>query len=178
MNETKTTADAVEVPRIPPPLPRTGDPAPAKLSRRLRGDLDLIVLKALRKEPQRRYVSVEQMAEDIRRHLQALPIAAAPDSIAYRARKFVRRHRAALCVDSTLAGLAHSSNAIEGWQHNVSFDFASNHPYHREFRREVSPWLLTRSPPRLSAIRSSPSSKPFHHSNSSPRLNFRVWPYK
>ena len=98
MNETKTTADAVEVPRIPPPLPRTGDPAPAKLSRRLRGDLDLIVLKALRKEPQRRYVSVEQMAEDIRRHLQALPIAAAPDSIAYRARKFVRRHRAGVAA--------------------------------------------------------------------------------
>jgi non-specific serine/threonine protein kinase/serine/threonine-protein kinase len=79
------------------------------LQRALRGDLDSIVLKALRKEPQRRYLSVEQMAEDIRRHLQALPVRAAPDSISYRARKFVRRHRAAvtaigLIVFAVIAG--------------------------------------------------------------------------
>jgi eukaryotic-like serine/threonine-protein kinase len=64
----------------------------AKLRRRLAGDLDLITLKALRKEPQRRYVSVEQLAEDIRRHLEGLPVQAAPDSLGYRANKFVQRH--------------------------------------------------------------------------------------
>src|SRR5262249_7462457 len=48
--------------------------SPTKLSRRLKGDLDNIVMMALRKEPLRRYASVEQFAEDIRRHLEALPV--------------------------------------------------------------------------------------------------------
>lgn len=67
--------------------------ASARFSRQIAGDLDNIVLKALRKEPQRRYVSVEQFAEDIRRHLQGLPVSAAPDVFSYRASKFVRRHK-------------------------------------------------------------------------------------
>ncbi len=62
-------------------------------SRRLCGDLDTIVLKALRKEPQRRYPSVEQLSEDLRRYLVGLPVRAAPDTIGYRTKKFVRRHR-------------------------------------------------------------------------------------
>ncbi|MBZ5679272.1 MAG: hypothetical protein LAO24_04095 [Acidobacteriia bacterium] len=73
-----------------------------KLRRRLAGDLDVIVLKALRKEPQRRYVSVEQMAEDIRRHLQGLPVSAAPDSLAYRARKFVQRHKLGMAATTII----------------------------------------------------------------------------
>jgi len=68
--------------------------AMARQQRRLKGDLDNIVLKALRKEPSRRYASAEQLAEDIRRHLQGLPVAATPDSLSYRAKKFVQRHRA------------------------------------------------------------------------------------
>ena len=64
-----------------------------KLRRRLRGDLDSIVLKALRKEPERRYASAEQLAEDIRRHLQGLPVTATADTLFYRAKKFVQRHR-------------------------------------------------------------------------------------
>jgi eukaryotic-like serine/threonine-protein kinase len=70
------------------------DGSPARMRRRLEGDLDVIVLKALRKEPQRRYVSVEQMAEDIRRHLDGLPVQAAPDTLNYRAGKFIRRNKA------------------------------------------------------------------------------------
>ena len=72
----------------------TSNPHSAKLKRALKGDLDNIVLKALRKEPARRYASVEQMAEDIRRHLKGLPVSATPDSSSYRVRKFVRRHKA------------------------------------------------------------------------------------
>lgn len=68
--------------------------SPAKLRRRLAGDLDNIVLMALRKEPQRRYVSVEQFAEDIRRHLERLPVIATKGSWSYRASKFVARHKA------------------------------------------------------------------------------------
>jgi eukaryotic-like serine/threonine-protein kinase len=64
-------------------------------SKLLRGDLDNIVLMALRKEPERRYQSVEQFSEDIRRHLEALPVRARKDTLAYRSAKFVRRNRAA-----------------------------------------------------------------------------------
>jgi serine/threonine protein kinase/tetratricopeptide (TPR) repeat protein len=65
-----------------------------KLSRRLSGDLDTIVLMALRKEPQRRYASVEQLAEDIRRHLENLPVIARKDTVGYRTSKFLTRHKA------------------------------------------------------------------------------------
>ena len=79
-------------------------------SKMLRGDLDTIVLKALRKEPERRYQSVDQLSEDIRRHLEARPILARRDSLAYRGAKFVQRNKAvtaaaALVLLSLLAGI-------------------------------------------------------------------------
>jgi eukaryotic-like serine/threonine-protein kinase len=68
--------------------------APAGISaRRLRGDLDTIVLKALKREPERRYASVEALAEDLRRCLAGHPIAARRDTLIYRSGKFVARHR-------------------------------------------------------------------------------------
>ncbi|HET6178457.1 MAG TPA: tetratricopeptide repeat protein [Candidatus Sulfotelmatobacter sp.] len=70
----------------------------AKLRRQLAGDLDEIVLMALRKEPQRRYGSVEQFAEDIRRHLEGLPVSARRDSWRYRATKFASRHKLAVAA--------------------------------------------------------------------------------
>ena len=69
----------------------------------LRGDLDNIVLMALRKEPERRYQSVEQFSEDIRRHLEGLPVAARKDTFTYRAGKFARRHKAGVTVLVLLA---------------------------------------------------------------------------
>ena len=68
------------------------DTTPRRLHRRLRGDLDTIILTALRKERERRYASAEQMADDVRRHLEALPVRASPDTVGYRASRFVRRH--------------------------------------------------------------------------------------
>ncbi|MEO8505589.1 MAG: serine/threonine-protein kinase [Acidobacteriota bacterium] len=68
------------------------------LRRRLRGDLDRIVLKALQKEPERRYRSVDAFAEDVRRHLAGLPVAAQGDRVGYRVGKFVRRHRFAVAA--------------------------------------------------------------------------------
>ena len=66
--------------------------------RRLRGDLDTIVLKALRKEPQRRYSSAGALADDIQRYLDGMPVRARADVFAYRASKFVRRHRLPLAA--------------------------------------------------------------------------------
>ena len=80
----------------------------------LRGDLDNIVLMALRKEPERRYQSVEQFADDIRRHLENRPVFARRDTMGYRARKFVQRNKTAtvaagLVLVSLVAGLVGTS---------------------------------------------------------------------
>jgi serine/threonine protein kinase len=81
---------------------------PDKLARLLRGDLDTIVAKALKKNPRERYASIKGFADDLQRHLRDEPISARPDAIAYRARKFIRRHRssvtAALLVTLALIG--------------------------------------------------------------------------
>ncbi len=69
-----------------------------RLARRLTGDLDAIVLKALRKEPEARYGSVEQFSEDVRRYLTGLPVIARKGTFLYRAGKFVRRNRLGLLV--------------------------------------------------------------------------------
>ena len=66
---------------------------PKRLRRRLHGDLDNIVMMALREEPERRYASADQFAEDIARYLSGRPVIARKDTTAYRLRKFVRRHR-------------------------------------------------------------------------------------
>jgi len=81
-------------------------PSPAVL----RGDLDFILLKALRKEPDQRYASVQQFADDIRRHLDGLPVAARKGTWNYLAGKFARRHRAgvaaaALVLVTLLSGI-------------------------------------------------------------------------
>lgn len=88
--------------------------------RRLRGDLDNIVLMAMRKEPARRYASVEHFAEDIRRHLQGLIVRARPDTLHYRATKFVGRNRvgviaASLVLCALLVGMTTSV-----WQARVA----------------------------------------------------------
>ena len=68
------------------------------LRSQLRGDLDTICATALRKTPERRYASPRELADDIRRHLEGQPIAAHPESAAYRTRKYVRRNRVSIAV--------------------------------------------------------------------------------
>lgn len=75
------------------------------LRRALRGDLDTIILKALRKEPAQRYQSAEAFAADIRRHLDGRPVLARPEGIAYRAGKLLRRNRSA-AISSSVAATA------------------------------------------------------------------------
>ncbi|NBC16505.1 MAG: tetratricopeptide repeat protein, partial [Bacteroidetes bacterium] len=71
---------------------------PDRLRRRLAGDLDVICLKALRKEPERRYGSMEAFADDLQRHRNGLPVLARSDAVSYRLRKFVLRHRTGVAV--------------------------------------------------------------------------------
>ncbi len=87
-----------------------------KLRRRLRGDLDTILLTALRKEPERRYQSVEQFAGDIRRHLDGRPVRARPDTFRYRAGKFVRRNRIPLAAGTLVALALVGGTVTTAWQ--------------------------------------------------------------
>lgn len=73
-----------------------------QLRKRLRGDIDNIVMVALRKDPRRRYASVQQFADDIRRYLAGRPVHAQPDTFVYRTRKFVRRNRTAVLMSTAL----------------------------------------------------------------------------
>ena len=84
---------------------------PDRLRRTLRGDLDTIVAKALKKDPAERYASVTAFADDLRRWLEHKPIAARPDTLVYSASRFVRRNRlavalATLAFAATIAGVA------------------------------------------------------------------------
>jgi non-specific serine/threonine protein kinase/serine/threonine-protein kinase len=74
-----------------------------KLCRRLSGDLDVIILTALQKEPARRYASVAALSDDVAAHLGGFPVSAQPDSVTYRGRKFIRRHTAGVAMASGLA---------------------------------------------------------------------------
>lgn len=83
----------------------------------LQGDLDNIILKALRKEPERRYSSVEQLSEDIRRYLEGLPISARPDTFGYRAEKFIKRNRGAVVAGSSGLMMLVGGIAAVSWQY-------------------------------------------------------------
>lgn len=94
--------------------------SPAQLRRRLADDLDNIVMVALRKEPERRYATVAQLTEDVRRHLRGLPVTARPDTFFYRAAKFARRHRVAVAM-SLAVGVALALGVVGVvWQGGVA----------------------------------------------------------
>jgi serine/threonine protein kinase len=78
--------------RLAQTLSESRGTSPRKLRRTLQGDLDNIICMAMRKEPERRYGSAEQMAGDIRRYLQGKPVIARKDTLSYRSAKFVKRH--------------------------------------------------------------------------------------
>ena len=91
-----------------------------KLRRRLSGDLDNIVLKALRKEPGRRYASVQEFSDDLRRHLEGLPVAASPDTFSYRAGKFVQRHKAGVLAGAIVVITLLTATGVTAWQARVA----------------------------------------------------------
>lgn len=102
--------------RGPDPLPATDsveDPDRIREeARALKGDLDWIVLKALEKDPARRYASVSEFAEDVRRYLEGWPVLARPVTLSYRARRFVGRHRGPVAASALVAALVLALGAL------------------------------------------------------------------
>lgn len=92
--QTTITPEAVSLAR---------DTQPDKLHRLLSGDLDNIILMAMRKEPARRYSSVGQFSEDIRRHLDGLPVIARKDTFKYRSQKFIQRNKLGVAAAALIA---------------------------------------------------------------------------
>jgi serine/threonine protein kinase/tetratricopeptide (TPR) repeat protein len=102
---TTTTSTAEEISSVRLVDPKT-------LRGQLHGDLDAIVMTALRKEPQRRYASVHEFSQDIRQYLNTLPIRARPSTVAYRATKFLQRHRKAAVLTSSFIAVALATGGV------------------------------------------------------------------
>jgi len=96
-----------------------GEPVES-LRDRLANDLDNIVMMALRKEPERRYGSVEQLSEDIRRYLEGRPIIARPNTIRYRAGKFIRRNKAAVAATALVIATLIGAAVVTGVQAQIA----------------------------------------------------------
>jgi len=128
---------------------------PERLSHQLRGDLDTIVGKTLKKAPRERYASVSALGEDLQRYLRQQPIAARPDSLAYRSTKFVRRHRTVvllgtLAVAATAAGVA--GTLIQARTARSQRDFALGQLARAEAINDLNRFLLSDA---------APSGRPF-----------------
>jgi eukaryotic-like serine/threonine-protein kinase len=124
---------------------------PEKLSRLLRGDLDTIVAKALKKNPQERYGSVTALADDLDRYLRHEPIAARPDTLAYRAGKFIRRNRAmvALAAVTVLAiGAGLVGTLMQARAARMQRDFAFQQLKRSQEHDELLNFLLSDAAPR------------------------------
>jgi len=126
----RTTGSALDILRVICEVdpPRPSSVAPAARRRELGGDLDNIILKALHKEPGRRYASMEQLSEDLGRWLDGLPVAARTATLGYRARKFVRRNKgvvvaatliAATLIAATVVSLRQADRADDERAHAV-----------------------------------------------------------
>jgi non-specific serine/threonine protein kinase/serine/threonine-protein kinase len=98
---------------------RRGDTT-QRLRRRLSGDLDHVALKALEKDPSRRYATVDLLAQDIRRHVDGLPVLARGQATAYRMERFVRRHRAAVAAATLIVVALSIGLAGTTWQASVA----------------------------------------------------------
>ena len=119
MLRTEASASPLDSPPAPTPedIAAARGVAPARLKRILSGDLDTIVLLAMRKEPERRYASAAEFADDLHRYLQGLPVRAHRDSVMYRINKFVRRHAAAVVtglflIASLVAGVVGTTTGL------------------------------------------------------------------
>jgi serine/threonine protein kinase/tetratricopeptide (TPR) repeat protein len=114
--ETEDLPDGTTVTRTPEIISALRDGQPEKLRRRLSGDLDNIVLMALQKEPQRRYISVEEFSQDIQRHLHHQPVKARRSTLAYRSVKFVRRHKTEVLAAGMMVVVLLAAAVYTAWE--------------------------------------------------------------
>jgi serine/threonine protein kinase len=124
---------------------------------RLDADLDAIVLKAIRKEPQQRYLSVEQFAADILAYIEGLPVAARRGNTRYRALKFVHRNRLPLAIASLLAATLILGTAAVLWQWHIATQQRQRAEARSDDLRQLSSSLLSEID---EAIKELPGSTP------------------
>ena len=120
INSVRQTDDAEHLSLTPEAISQTRDGNVDKLRRRLAGDLDNILLKALRNEPERRYASVQELSADIQRHLTGLPVLAREDTFAYRAGKFIQRNKASVAAAAVVAITLFTASVVTSWQASVA----------------------------------------------------------
>lgn len=125
--------------------PRPSEVAPLARRRELRGDLDTILLKALKKNPAERYASAAALAADLRAVLRHEPVSARPDSVAYRTARFVQRNRlavglATLILLAVVAGTG--ATAIEARRARAQRDFAVRELQHAEAVNDLDQSVL------------------------------------
>ena len=131
-----------------PPRPSTAvgaraasDSAP-RLRRILRGDLDNIVLKTLRKEPEARYPSVTALIDDLQRHLDGRPVLARQATLGYRLSRFTRRHKVAVAAGCVVAVALAGGVASTLWQARIARVERDNARREAETARSVSQFLI------------------------------------
>jgi eukaryotic-like serine/threonine-protein kinase len=116
--------------------------SPSRLGRLLAGDLDNIVLMCLRKEPERRYPGVEQLADDLRRYLQGRPVTAQRDTWRYRAGKFTRRHRVAVGAAAAALIALVAFAGVMTWERNQARQAEARARAEAETAQQVSDFLV------------------------------------
>jgi len=110
-----------------------------RLGRRLAGDLDAIILCAMRKDPQQRYASVERLASDLQRYLERRPVTARPESFGYRAAKFIQRHRAPIALAGAVTAPVLGLGGYAAYEAHISLrETRQAIASHRDLQRELA----------------------------------------
>lgn len=120
LTEEILTSDGTTKQITPQSVSKTRGEKPEKILHHLKGDIDNIILKAIQKDPERRYVSVEQFSEDIGRHVIGYPVIACKDTVKYRFSKFVQRHKVGFISSIIFVLFLIASVIIISWQANIA----------------------------------------------------------
>jgi serine/threonine protein kinase len=146
-------------PSIPSRAVAPENPQSASIVSQLKGDLDTIALTALRKEPQRRYKSVEAFAGDIERHLNGLPITARPNTVSYRAAKFFERNKIVVAATAFVILALISGLAIALWQASVAREQRDRAEKRFGEVRQLSNALLNDIAPKIERLEGSTEAR-------------------
>ncbi len=152
-----TTSEFLRVVCAEEPIAPSAAAAAASVPRRLDADLDAIILKALRKEPQRRYASVEQFAADVQAYLNGRPVSARRGTLRYRCGKFVRRNRLPLAIAGLLVLSVIGGGVAVMWQSREANEQRQRALARSEDLRQLSGSLLSEID---EAIKELPGSTP------------------